>query len=81
MMLHQQSRVALSRVWMCDAPAEDAPADEPAATSVLDDLSPGNAEILEAVKGMTLLEASELIKEVESTFNVGPKSDDDDDAE
>lgn len=62
---------------MCEA-AEAEPAVEDEKASVLDDLSPGNAEILEQIKGLTLLEASALIKEVESTFNVGPKSDDDD---
>ncbi len=76
--LHHPSRVAHSKVWnMCDAPTEEAPAEE-AAASVLDSLSAGNAELMEKIKGMTLLEASELIKEVESTFDVGPKSDDDD---
>ena len=77
--LRQQSRVAMSRVWMCDA--EDAPAEEPAeesATSVLDDLSSENAALLDQIKGLTLEEAAALMKDMESAFNVGPKGDDDD---
>lgn len=60
MMLQQPSRLAMSKVWMCDAPAaeDEAPAAEE--KSVLDDLSAGNAALLEQIKGMTLLEASEV---------------------
>ena len=39
--------------------------------SVLDSLSAGNAEMLDSIKGMTLVEAAALMKEIESTFNVG----------
>ena len=60
MMLQQPSRLAMSKVWMCDAPvaAEESPAEEKG--SVLDDLSAENAALLEQLKGMTLLEASEV---------------------
>ena len=76
MMLHQQSRVSLSKVWMCDA---EAPAAEEEAASVLDSLSAGNAEMLEKIKGLTLLEASQHIKEVDSTFGLNKDDDDGDD--
>ena len=58
-MLQQRSQLALSKVWMCDAP-EEAPAEEAAAVSVLDDLSAENAALLESIKGLTLMEASEV---------------------
>lgn len=80
MMPHSQSKLALSKVWMCDAP-EEAPADEAPAASAVADLSADQAATLESIKGMTLLEASQLIKEMESSFNVGPKKDDDDEEE
>ena len=80
MMLHQQSRLSLSKVWMCDGEAaEEAPAADDSAVSVLDSLSAGNAEMLEKIKGLTLVEAAALIKEVDSTFGLN-KDDDDDDA-
>ena len=60
---------------MCDA--EDAPAEEESAVSVLDDLSSENAALLDQIKGLTLEEAAALMKDMESTFNVGPKGDDD----
>lgn len=63
MMIGQQSRVALSRVWMCDGEAAVAePEDAEEKESVLDSLSDTNAALMESIKGMTLLEASELIK-------------------
>ena len=61
-----------------EAPAEEAPAED--AGSILDSLSGLPAELLEKIKGMTLLDASNLIKEAEKTFNVGAGADDDDDA-
>ena len=61
------SKVAMSKLWMCEG--EEAPAEE-AASSVLDDLSSGNAELLEQIKGLTLVEAAALIKEVDSTFGL-----------
>ena len=80
MALQQSSRVVMPRIAMRDAeeaPAEEAPAEE---GSILDSLSGVASDVLEKIKGMTLLEATELIKEAETTFDVGPKSDDDDDA-
>ena len=60
MMLQQRSQLALSKVWMCDAPeAEEAPAED-GAVSVLDDLSAENAAMLEQIKGLTLSEAAEV---------------------
>jgi hypothetical protein len=74
MTLHRPARAALATVRMCDAPAEEAPADEEAPKeSVLDSLSEGNAEMLETIKGLTLAEAAALCKEVETTFDLGPK--------
>ena len=75
MMLQPTSRVALSRVWMCDGgEAEEAPAEAPAdEKSILDDLSGVPAEMLEKIKGMSLLDISALSKQVEETFNLGPK--------
>ncbi|EOD40634.1 hypothetical protein EMIHUDRAFT_251065 [Emiliania huxleyi CCMP1516] len=66
---------------MCDA-GEDAPAaeEEPPAASVLDDLSGVPAEVLETVKGLTLLEAAALIKEVDATFKVGDYKEEDEEA-
>ena len=49
---------------------EEAPAEEEK-ESVLDSLSAGNSELLEKIKGMTLMQASELIKAAEKTFNIG----------
>ena len=68
---------------MCDADgaADEAPAAEEEKESVLDSLSAGSAELLDKIKGMTLMEASELIKAAEKTFNVGPKDDADDEAD
>ena len=57
-----------------DAPVEEAPAEG----SILDSLSGLPAELLEKIKGMTMLEASELIKEAEKAFNVGAGADSDD---
>ena len=72
MMLQTQSRsCALSKVWMCDG--AEAPAEEPAEEekpSVLDTLDGVPAELLESIKGMTLLDASNLIKEVDKTFGL-----------
>ena len=42
----------------------------------LDSISDDNKALMEKIGGMTLMDAAALIKEVESTFNVGPKSDD-----
>ena len=59
----------------------DAPEDAPAEASVLDSLSDGSAEMLEKIKGLTLLEAAELIKDVEDTFGLGPKEEEEEEAE
>ena len=79
MTLRANSKVSLSQVahalpvWMCEEPAAEAEAaaEEPAAPSAVATLSSGNAAILETLKGLTLLEAAELIKECETTFRVG----------
>lgn len=65
--------MAVSKVYMCDAPAEEAPAE----ASVLDSLSDSNAAMMETIKGLTLEEAAALMKEMEDTFNLGDKEDDD----
>ena len=78
MMMQQPSRLALSKVWMCDA-VEAPEAEEK--SSVLDSLSGVPAEMLETIKGMTLLEVSELIKAAEETFETLPKTDDEEAAE
>lgn len=80
MMLQHPSRAALSKVWMCDAPAEEAPAEDEKASFDLSSISPDNAAMMETIKGLTLTEAAALIKEVESTFNVGPKKDEEEEA-
>ena len=76
--LHHPSRLALSKVWMCDGDAAVAepPADEGESSFDLDSISDDNKALMEKIGGMTLMDAAALIKEVESTFNVGPKSDD-----
>lgn len=82
-MLPTPSKVAYSKVTPFsvlmeegeEAPAEEAPAEE---GSILDSLSGLPAELLEKIKGMTMLEASELIKEAEKAFNVGAGADSDD---
>ena len=79
MMLRPPSQLARSKVFLCDA--EEAPAAEEEKPSILDSLAGAPAELLEKIKGMTLLEASELIKEAEKTFNVGPKTDDEEASE
>lgn len=80
MLLQQPSRVGLSKVWMCEEPtaAADEPAAEEESSFDLESLSDANKEMLEQIKGMTLQDAAALIKDVEKTFNVGPKTDDDD---
>lgn len=72
MMLQPQSRLALSKVWMCDAeaPAEDAAPAEEEKPSILDSLDGVPAELLETIKGMTLTDAAALIKEVDQTFGL-----------
>ena len=76
--LAMPSKLGLSKVRIVmDDAAEEAPAEENK-ESVLDSLSAGNADLLDKIKGLTLLEASELIKEAEKAFNVGPKDDEDD---
>lgn len=59
-----------------DEPAEEAAAEEK--PSVLDSLSGAPADVLEKMKGMTLMEAAELTKEAEKVF--GLVDDDDDEA-
>ena len=77
MLPQHASRVSHSRVWMmCDAAEAEEPAPEEE-KSVLDSLSALPAELLEKIKGMTLADVASLTKDVEKTFNVGPKSDDD----
>ena len=64
-----QSKLARSKLLMCDAAvAEPEAEDKP---SVLDTLSESNAAILEQIKGLTLVEAAELIKQCEETFHGG----------
>ena len=79
-----QSKLALSRVWMCDE--GEAAAEEPAAEekegSIFDTISALPAELIEKIKGLTLLEAKDLIEDVDNAFGVGSAAgkDDDDDA-
>ena len=81
MLPQHASRVSHSRVWMmCDAAEAEEPAPEEE-KSVLDSLSALPAELLEKIKGMTLADVASLTKDVEKTFNVGPKSGDDDEEE
>jgi hypothetical protein len=61
-----------------EAPVAEAPEEEK--SSVLDSLSGSPAEVLELMKGMTLLEASTLTKEVEETFGLVDKDDDEEEA-
>lgn len=70
----QQSKLARSKLFMCDADAavaepEDAAAEEK--ESVLDNLSETNAELMEKIKSMTLMEAAEFIKQIDATFHFG----------
>ena len=78
----RQSKLSQSKLWMCDAAvAEPEEAAETPTESVLDSLSPGNAEILETIKGLTLTEVAALIKDAEKTFGTGPKGADDEEEE
>ena len=70
------------RVRMCDE--GEAAAEEPAAEegSIFDTISALPAELIEKIKGLTLLEAKDLIEDVDNAFGVGSAAgkDDDDDA-
>ena len=76
-----QSKLALSRVWMCDE--GEAAAEEPAAEekggSIFDTISALPAELIEKIKGLTLLEAKDLIEDVDNAFGVGAAAGKDDD--
>ena len=76
-----QSKLALSRVWMCDE--GEAAAEEPAAEekegSIFDTISALPAELIEKIKGLTLLEAKDLIEDVDNAFGVGSAAGKDDD--
>ena len=69
---------------MCDE--GEAAAEEPAAEekegSIFDTISALPAELIEKIKGLTLLEAKDLIEDVDNAFGVGSAAgkDDDDDA-
>ena len=68
---------------MCDE--GEAAAEEPAAEekegSIFDTISALPAELIEKIKGLTLLEAKDLIEDVDNAFGVGAAAgkDDDDD--
>ena len=64
----QQSKLARSKLFMCDADAAAAEPEEDKA-SVLDSLSDTNADILEKIKHMTLMDAADLIKQIDATFH------------
>lgn len=76
-----QSKLALSRVRMCDE--GEAAAEEPAAEekegSIFDTISALPAELIEKIKGLTLLEAKDLIEDVDNAFGVGSAAGKDDD--
>ena len=78
-----QSKLALSRVWMCDE--GEAAAEEPAAEekegSIFDTISALPAELIEKIKGLTLLEAKDLIEDVDNAFGVGSAAGKDDEEE
>ena len=63
----QQSKLARSKLFMCDADAAAAEPEDKA--SVLDSLSDTNADILEKIKHMTLMDAADLIKQIDATFH------------
>mmetsp|Transcript_11889 Transcript_11889/g.27029 ORF Transcript_11889/g.27029 Transcript_11889/m.27029 type:complete len:90 (-) Transcript_11889:153-422(-) len=69
--LDTESWSSTSAVMAEEAAAEEKP-------SVLDSLSGAPADVLEKMKGMTLMEAAELTKEAEKVF--GLVDDDDDEA-
>ena len=75
------------RVRMCDdgeAAAEESAAEEKAEGSIFDTISALPAELIEKIKGLTLLEAKDLIEDVDNAFGVGAaagKDDDDDTSE
>ena len=75
--MHSQSRAAHSKVWMCDAPEEEAPAADEEKGSILDSLAGMPAEVLDQIKGMSLMDVSSLIKDAEKTFGVGKGKEDD----
>ena len=79
----QQSKLARSKLIMCDADAVVAEPPEPAEEkeSVLDSLSDTNAELLEKIKHMTLMEAADFIKQIDSTFNFGDEDKEEEAAE
>ena len=70
------------RVRMCEE--GEAAAEEPAAEqgSIFDTISALPAELIEKIKDLTLLEAKDLIEDVDNAFGVGSAAgkDDDDDA-
>ena len=73
-MIPTRQHVLVSKV--CGKMSEDGDADDaaPAAEdepSILDSLSALPAELLDKIKGMTMMDATELIKKVDSTFGVG----------
>lgn len=70
------SKLALGNVRMCEPVAE--PEEPPAAAT---ELSPEMKEMMDTLGGLTLVEAAALIKEVDETFGVGPKKDDEAEAE
>ena len=75
-----QSKVALSRVWMCDGEAAEESAEpEKEEGSIFDTISALPAELIEKIKGLTLVDAAALIKEVDQTFGVGEAAGKDDD--
>jgi len=77
----QQSKLARSKLLtMCDAAVAEEAAEEEKG-SVLDSLSDGNAALLETIKGMTLMEVADLIKEVDNTFHFGDEDEEEEAAE
>ena len=76
-----QSKLALSRVRMCDEgeTAAEEPAAEEKEGSIFDTISALPAELIEKIKGLTLLEAKDLIEDVDNAFGVGSAAGKDDD--
>jgi hypothetical protein len=65
---------------MCDADG-DAPADAAPAESAVDSLSEMGSAVFDKIKGLTLLEAGQLNKEMRKAFNLDKDEEEDDSAD
>ena len=63
----------------CAAWAAEEPAAEEKEGSIFDTISALPAELIEKIKGLTLLEAKDLIEDVDNAFGVGAAAGKDDD--